>query len=268
MTNIIKYCNDGGIGAYEGNSSKAFIQTYAEQEVAIHLLGADGITTIQYIRIRLGINDKEQLIVLDNGKFYLVDSYATIVRPENQISPVYIFEAIKQIKNLQNTCGSILDLKTNNKASIVEAINELSVKLASPRTLKGYIEFVCDNIEPEHIKDLDIRFNNLLQKFEYYSEVSDEWIGLPDGWQKLKYIVRNRDMLPAEPTNEAYGILSEDKIVQYIDNTWTEVQVLDDMVGDEYIVRYVYDKYYTGNVGGSIIKTPKGWVYIVNYLYL
>lgn len=264
---IQKYNKDGGMGAYRQNQSRAFVQTYANREVAMKVSNGQNIVN-EYVRLRFGTNTGKQIVLLDNNKFYMIENSTQVIQPEHEISASLLFEAINDIVQIKNTIGNLLTLNTNNKNTITEAINEISGKLTSTRTLKGRLKFVSDDKDPEYVEDLDIRFNNSIQRFEYFSDVSG-WTLLPIGWQKLNNIVRSRDYLPSEPNeNDTYGILNEDIVLIYKNGAWTEVLVKDDEIGDEYTVQQIYSKYYDGNFGGSLILTPMGWSYQANYLYL
>lgn len=264
---IQKYNKDGGISAYRQNQSRAFVQTYANSEVAIKVSNGQNITN-EYVRLRFGTNTGKQIVLLDNNKFYMIENSTQVIQPEHELSASLLFEALNDIARIKNIIGNLLILNTNNKNTIIEAINEISSKLTSTRTLKGRLKFVSDDKDPKYVEDLDIRFNNNIQRFEYFSDV-DSWTVLPIGWQKLNNIVRSRDYLPSEPNeNDTYGILNEDIILIYKSGEWTEVLAKDDEIGDEYIVQQIYSKYYDGNVGGSLILTPMGWSYQANYLYL
>lgn len=263
-----KYCKDGGIGAYKENGTRAFVQTYAHDEVSITYLDEHYNKHEEFIRIRIGTNEGKQIIMLENGKFYMISGFATTVSRFDELSVEKLIQAIGNIELIQETIGNLLELNTNDRTSLVKAINEIAVRTSTPRHLMGYVKYITDDVDLNDVPDLSIRYNDKSKRFEYYSDV-DGWTLLPVGWQRLPNIVRTRENLPSEPENiSIYGILNEDKVVSYQNNEWTELFSPMDQVGDEYLVQEVYNKYFNGNATGSVILTEMGWTYLVHYNYL
>lgn len=246
------------------NSTRAFVQTYDDDEVKIEFEGQ-----LVSVRIRIGTNKGNQIIMLENGNFYLTTGFATTIKPSEEIVPYKAIQLlIEQIEQVNNNIGALSKLKTRNTNSLIDAINELSRELSTPRRIKGYIKYLSDNgIETfsKDCKDLEIRYNDITKSFEYYSEVG-EWIKLPRCWQKLKNIIRKSEELPENPEiGDTYAILEDEKIVAYYDEQWLEVNVIEDCPGDEYLVQHIYNNQFEGNATGSVIYTPNGWVYLINY---
>ena len=263
-----KYNLGGGIGAYKDNGTRAFVQTYTHNEVSIEYVDTEGQIHTEFIRIRIGTNEGQQIIMLENGKFYMINGYATKIDWKQELSTELIFGAITDIVKVNETIGNLLDLRTNEKTNLVKAINELTRRTSTPRKLVGYVKYLSDGKDPENAKDLEVRYNVKTQRFEYYSDLG-EWVVLPVAWQKLNNIVRRREYLPTEVIDGmTYGILEEDVIVRYKNKEWVEVQIKDDEIGDEYIIRFVYNDLFNGNITGSIINTLMGWVYLINYNHI
>lgn len=263
---VITYEELGGIGCYKTNCSRAFVQTYSHDEVQITLVGETGIETNLFIRIRIGTNDGKQILMLDNNKFYIVDSYATKVRYTEEISPSTIFANVLNIDMLYRLLGDMTQLATVNKTSIVNAVNELVNTSSVNRLLKGSIKYLVDKSTCAGEDDLDIRFNLERQRFEYWSNTG-EWVLLPRGFNKLDKIVRTRSELPEKANlNSTCGILDENTVLLY-DGAWIEVHLTEDYIGDEYLVQHIYNSEFGGNATGSLIKTQHGWTYLVHYNY-
>ena len=262
-----KYNENGGIGAYDSNGTRAFIQTYTHNEVSIMYLDEHYNTKEEFIRIRIGTNEGKQIIMLENGKFYMIQGFASTVSYLDELSVEKIVQAISGIELIQEVIGNILALHTNSKTNLVQAINEVAQNASTPRHLAGYVQYATEGVDPE-VEDMSIRYNDMSKRFEYFSDV-DGWTLLPIGWQRLPHIVRSRDYLPSEPNDlDRYGILNEDKVVSYQNGEWTELCSLVDEVGDEYLVKEVHNKLFNGNATGSVILTDMGWTYLVHYNYL
>lgn len=261
-----KYNLDGGIGAYKDNGTRAFVQTYTHDEVSISVVDSNSESHEEFIRIRIGTNEGKQIIMLENGKFYIINGYATTVNYNEELSADLIHLMLTDISKLYKFVGNVSNLHTINHTNLVSAINEMMTICSTSRHLVSDIKYVSDGVDPDDCQDLDIRFNNQIGKFEYYSETND-WIPLPEGWQILKNIVRTRDDLPKEPKEgEIYGILWDDVIVKYTSNEWVEVYLdTDGQVGDEYLVQYIYNSKFSGDATGSVVKTVTGWVYLIHY---
>lgn len=262
-----KYNIDGGIGAYSDNGIRAFVQTYTHNEVSIRYIDFDGQSYEKFIRLRIGTNEDRQIIMLSNGKFYMIQGFASEVYWNQELSADYVFGCIDDIIKLNKTIGSLTELQTIEKGNIVKAINELSVRASTSRHIIGYVKYATDGVDPE-VEDLSVRYNDINKRFEYYSDV-DGWTLLPKGWQRLTNIIRSRDYLPVEPKEgETYGILNEDKVLKYSNGKWLQCLIGDELVGDEYLVQSVYNKLFNGNATGSVIYTTMGWTYLVHYNYL
>lgn len=262
-----KYCKDGGIGAYKDTGTRAFVQTYTHNEVGVKYVDANNEEHKQYIRLRIGTNEGNQIVMLENGKFYMTTGYSTKIYWNQELSIDLIYGAITDIIKIFSTVGNLLNLHTIEKIDLVSAINELERRTSiSNRQLVGYIKYLSDIDVEFKVNDLDVRFNNIKKQFEYYSDVCG-WVPLPNGWQRLKHLVRYKDELP-ETSSEAYGVLSEDKVYEYIDDKWTETNVKNDNIGDEYLVEEIYNSQFRGNANGSLINTGMGWTYLVRYNYL
>lgn len=262
-----KYNENGGIGAVKNNGTRAFVQTYMHDEVTITLIDNQNNESEQFIRIRIGTNEGGQIIMLENGKFYMIKGFTQKVLWSDEISSTTVFRAVKDIIELSNTIGSLTDLQTNTHDNIVHAINEVAIRASTPRRLVGYVKYATDGVDPE-VEDLSIRYNDKTKRFEYFSDVNG-WTLLPVGWQRLQHIVRSRDYLPTEPKEyEVYGILNEDKVVSWQNGEWIEVFTVLDQIGDEYLVQEVHNKLFNGDATGSVIFTEMGWTYLVHYNYL
>lgn len=262
-----KYNLDGGIGAYKDNGTRAFVQTYTHNEVSINVIDSNGESHEEFIRIRIGTNEGRQIIMLENGKFYIINGYAITVNYNEELSVEKIVQAISGIELIREVIGNILALHTNSKTNLVQAINEVAQNASTPRHLAGYVQYATEGVDPE-VEDMSIRYNDMSKRFEYFSDV-DGWTLLPIGWQRLPHIIRSRDYLPSEPNDlDRYGILNEDKVVCYQNGEWTELCSLVDEVGDEYLVKEVHNKLFNGNATGSVILTDMGWTYLVHYNYL
>lgn len=246
------------------NSTRAFVQTYAKDEVKIDFEGK-----LVPVRIRIGTNEGNQIVMLENGNFYLVPGFTKSVKHTDELVPYRATQLVLgEIERVKNNIGKISALNTLNNNSLIDAINELQRELSVSRRIKGFIKYLSDdNIETfsKDCKDLEIRYNNVTKSFEYYSEVG-EWLKLPKAWQKLKNIIRKSEDLPENPEiGDTYGILENETIVAYHDEQWLEVNVISDQAGDEYLVQHIYNNQFEGNASGSVIYTPNGWVYLINY---
>lgn len=262
-----KYNIKGGIGAYKDNGTRAFVQTYVHDEVSIIYVDNKGVSHTEFIRLRLGTNEGQQIIMLENGKFYMVKGFANYVQWSDELSANYVFNAIKDIAKLNDAIGNLLELYTNEKKNLVKAINEVVVTSGTPRKLQGYIKYLSDGVNPKDAIDLEVRYNDTTKRFEYYSDVG-EWILLPQGWQKLANLVRAREYLPSEVLEgTVYGILEESIAVEYKNGVWTECSISVDKIGDEYLVQSVYNSMFNGDATASVIYTPMGWTYLVHYNY-
>ena len=263
-----KYNLDGGIGAYKDNGTRAFVQTYTHDEVTIEYIDKYNQTHSEFIRLRIGTNEGQQIVMLENGKFYIINGYSTKISWKQELSTDLLFKVIEDIIKTNNIIGNLIELKTNEKTNLVKAINELSQRTSTPRKIIGYVKYLSDNKDPENVKDLETRYNVRAKRFEYYSDLG-EWVLLPIGWQKLNHIIRRREYLPTNISNGTiYGILEEDIVLRYENEKWSEVHIKDDEPGDEYIIQSIYNDIYNGEVTGSLINTPMGWVYLINHNYL
>lgn len=246
------------------NSTRAFVQTYDDDEVQIDFEGK-----LVPVRIRIGTNEGNQIVMLENGNFYLVAGFTKSIKRSDELVPYRATQLIlEEIKGLKNNIGTMSALNAINNNSLVDAINELQREFSVSRRIKGFIKYLSDdNVETfsKDCKDLEIRYNNITKCFEYYSEVG-EWLKLPKAWQKLKNIIRKPEDLPTNPEiGDTYAILEDETIVTYHDEQWLEVNVISDQPGDEYLVQHIYNNRFDGNATGSVIYTPNGWVYLVNY---
>lgn len=246
------------------NSTRAFVQTYAKDEVQIDFEGK-----LVPVRIRIGTNEGNQIVMLENGNFYLVTGFTKSIKHSDELVPYRATQLVlEEIERLKNNIGKMSALNTLNNNSLIDAINELQREFSVSRHIKGFIKYLSDdNVETfsKDCKDLEIRYNNVTKSFEYYSEVG-EWLKLPKAWQKLKNIIRKSEDLPENPEiGDTYAILEDEKIVAYYDERWLEVDVISDQPGDEYLVQHIYNKQFDGNATGSVIYTPNGWVYLINY---
>ena len=262
-----KYYKDGGIGSYKENGTRSFVQTYTHDEVSIDFLDEKSEVRTEFIRLRIGTNEGQQIIMLENGKFYMIQGYATQVSYQQELSTQKLFQALSSIELTNHTIGNLGELFTNEKSNLVKAINEVAIRTSTPRHLVGYVKYATDGVDIE-AEDLSVRYNDKTKRFEYYSDV-DGWTLLPKGWQLLSHLARARDYLPTEPEEGiCYGILNEDKVVRYVQGEWIECILGEDQIGDEYLVQEVYNKYFNGNATGSVIYTLMGWTYLVHYNYL
>lgn len=246
------------------NSTRAFVQTYDNDEVQINFEGK-----LVPVRIRIGTNEGNQIVMLENGNFYLVEGFTKSIKHSDELVPYKATQLIsEEIKRLKNNIGTMSALNTTNTNSLVDAINEIQREFSVSRRIKGFIKYLSDdNVETfsKDCKDLEIRYNNVTKSFEYYSEVG-EWLKLPNAWQKLKNIIRKPEDLPENPEiGDTYAILEDETIVTYHDEQWLEVNVISDQPGDEYLVQHIYNNRFNGNASGSVIYTPNGWVYLINY---
>lgn len=261
-----KYNENGGIGAYKDNGTRAFVQTYTHDEVSINYVDLNGETHTEFIRIRIGTNEGKQIVMLENGKFYMIDGFATTIDYREELSVDSVYLALTNINKIYTLLGNITELHTITKLNLVSAINEILTMSSTSRHLIGSIKYISDNLDPDDCKDLDIRFNNETKNFEYYSE-TNYWTPLPEGWHILQNIVRTRDDLPEEPhEGEVYGILWDEVVIKYTSGEWVEVYLeTNENIGDEYLVEHVYNSEFSGNATGSVIKTSTGWRYLVHY---
>ena len=261
-----KYNLDGGIGAYKDNGTRVFVQTYTHDEVSINVIDSNGESHEEFIRIRIGTNEGRQIIMLENGKFYIINGYATTINYNEELSVDLIYSMLTDISKLHEFVGNVSNLHTINHTNLVSAINEIMSISSTTRHLIGSVKYICDGVDPDDCQDLDIRFNNQTGKFEYYSETND-WTSLPEGWQILKNIVRTRDDLPEEPKEgDIYGVLWDEVVVKYVNGEWPEIYLdTSELIGSEYLAKHVYNNAFRGNATGSIIKTVTGWVYLIHY---
>ena len=171
------------------------------------------------------------------------------------------------LKEIFLSVGSLSNLHTKNKKNLVEAINELSSVINSPRHLVGYIDFVStvDEFDNRYLQDKNIVYTTFNNKWWYYSEALNEYIPLPKDWQKLDVIVRNITELNELETksNGTYGILETGEVYRQSDNALYKTNCPATDVGDEYIVRTLILEDQSVH-HGSIVYTPKGWMYLVD----
>ena len=64
-----KYYKDGGIGSYKENGTRSFVQTYTHDEVSIDFIDEKAEVRTEFIRLRIGTNEGQQIIMLENGKY-------------------------------------------------------------------------------------------------------------------------------------------------------------------------------------------------------
>ena len=171
-------------------------------------------------------------------------------------------------------------LTTNDKTSIVAAINEVNSKATSAMSLVGWAGYLADTTATMNTivgYDLAFCFNFQTLSWFYYSTVTTSWIALPIGWAKgVDDIVRTQSELPVTGDWDGFtiGVLGDNTIHQWdagaaqwndITATWTAPN---DDPGDQYLIRSFWGTWqgdtFTGAPNAVLTKTAVGWTYIVN----
>lgn len=254
-----------GENLYRVKQDKGYSQVSAYvDELPIKLFNADGTTTTEYVKVIIG-DENSSLILLSNGKLYFADGdNINLLKFDQELNPVQINLMIKLAQDLLTSVGSLTKLITGKKTSIVEAINETYAKAVSSRCLIGYAPFLLMDAEcrKEIIPaDLSKGFDMKEQRWLYYSVADEQWVYLPLGWEKAKYLARHLEDLETVKPNlgDFCGFLEEDRVLVWNGEFWAAHEDLKTMVGDEYIVQTVFGGGHHGEIGGSVVYTPMGW---------
>lgn len=248
----------------------ADIKTYSPGELLATIINEDNSTTNVDVVFKISTFDVARalhFVMLGNTKCYLTQNLNNIYYYE-EILPHKLFDLLHTVNIMKSEIGNVGNLLTNNK-SLVSAINELSSVTSTTRKLKGYIQWLVfdkqtlDNIDAS---DLDITYCVGTDEWLYYSKNLLNWLPLPEGWQQLKHIVRtfsDRQLLMQTTPNQIAGVLENSYVYKDDGTNIWKIDLLKDQVGDEYIVQYIVTD--TENIkNGTLINTPKGWVYLIN----
>ena len=258
-----KYNENGGIGAYADNESRAFVQTYTHDEVSIEYVDEYGLPHTEYIRIRIGTNEGRQIVLLENGKFYMIEGYQTSVSYREELSAKLLFEALDCYTDLRKTIGNLLELSVSHKTNLVDAINELTYAMATSRRVVSGIKYVSEKgvsvLDPD---DLDVKYDARERRFAYWSAESNEWLPMPAEWARAKQLVIDDEHLPTDAAiGDTVAVIADNCTKRFNGEEWEEVHFKDYQVGDEILVQHVFrDDTPDGNAYGSIVLTESiGW---------
>ena len=238
---------------------------YGPTEFPVTIVQENGLEVVEHIRVCLG-RDNGNLIVTNDGRFYLVNGLPNKVSYDREINPVQINQAVSLMNLFNKRLGDMTELKSN-KMTLVEAINELIERVNCPRRLLGYVEFLIftdDELEKFVPKDLDLCFNYQKKRFMYYSAALGKWTYLPEGWQKCTNVYRHEADMQFDDESvlevgETIGCLDTNRVWRWNGEIWTELAPLRNEIGDEFIVQYAL---LNGQLKSlTVVYTGRGWVY-------
>lgn len=238
---------------------------YGPTEFPVTIVQENGLEVVEHVRVYLG-RDNGNLLVTNDGRFYLVNGLPSKVSYDREINTVKINQAISLMNLFNKRLGDMTELKSN-KMTLVEAINELIERVNCPRRLLGYVEFLIftdDEFEKFVPKDLDLCFNYQKKRFMYYSAALGKWTYLPEGWQKCTNVYRHEadmqfDDKSVLKVGETIGCLDTNRVWRWNGEIWTELAPLRNEIGDEFIVQYALLNGALKSL--TVVYTGRGWVY-------
>lgn len=238
---------------------------YGPTEFPVTIVQENGLEVVEHVRVYLG-RDNGNLIVTNDGRFYLVNGLPSKVSYDREINPVQINQAVSLMNLFNKRLGDMTELKSN-KMTLVEAINELIERVNCPRRLLGYVEFLIftdDELEKFVPKDLDLCFNYQKKRFMYYSAALGKWTYLPEGWQKCTNVYRHEADMQFDDESvlevgETIGCLDTNRVWRWNGEIWTELAPLRNEIGDEFIVQYALLNGAFKSL--TVVYTGRGWVY-------
>ena len=238
---------------------------YGPTEFPVTIVQENGLEVVEHVRVYLG-RDNGNLLVTNDGRFYLVNGLPNKVSYDREINTVKINQAVSLMNLFNKRLGDMTELKSN-KMTLVEAINELIERVNCPRRLLGYVEFLIftdDELEKFVPKDLDLCFNYQKKRFMYYSVALGKWTYLPEGWQKCTNVYRHEADMQFDDESvlevgETIGCLDTNRVWRWNGEIWTELAPLRNEIGDEFIVQYAL---LNGQLKSlTVVYTGRGWVY-------
>lgn len=238
---------------------------YGPTEFPVTIVQENGLEVVEHVRVYLG-RDNGNLLVTNDGRFYLVNGLPNKVSYDREINTVKINQAVSLMNLFNKRLGDMTELKSN-KITLVEAINELIERVNCPRRLLGYVEFLIftdDELEKFVPKDLDLCFNYQKKRFMYYSAALGKWTYLPEGWQKCTNVYRHEADMQFDDESvlavgETIGCLDTNRVWRWNGEIWTELAPLRNEIGDEFIVQYAL---LNGQLKSlTVVYTGRGWVY-------
>lgn len=238
---------------------------YGPTEFPVTIVQENGLEVVEHVRVYLG-RDNGNLLVTNDGRFYLVNGLPNKVSYDREINTVKINQAVSLMNLFNKRLGDMTELKSN-KMTLVEAINELIERVNCPRRLLGYVEFLIftdDELEKFVPKDLDLCFNYQKKRFMYYSAALGKWTYLPEGWQKCTNVYRHEADMQFDDESvlevgETIGCLDTNRVWRWNGEIWTELAPLRNEIGDEFIVQYAL---LNGQLKSlTVVYTGRGWVY-------
>ena len=238
---------------------------YGPTEFPVTIVQENGLEVVEHVRVYLG-RDNGNLLVTNDGRFYLVNGLPNKVSYDREINTVKINQAVSLMNLFNKRLGDMTELKSN-KMTLVEAINELIERVNCPRRLLGYVEFLIftdDELEKFVPKDLDLCFNYQKKRFMYYSAALGKWTYLPEGWQKCTNVYRHEADMQFDDESvlevgETIGCLDTNRVWRWNGEIWAELAPLRNEIGDEFIVQYAL---LNGQLKSlTVVYTGRGWVY-------
>lgn len=267
---IEDFCYTTGDGRLVLNdkASTSGIIIYRENECKIKIDGQE-----YFALVRVGDFDGSSFVFASNRKLYLIDSWAWPydIHKANEISFRTMSEYKRIVDNIQSKIGDFNKLDSR-QTNLVNAFNELLTRIDTPRHMVGWATWLIMDFEDYEAlskmyhKDLEIVFSKVRNRWEYWSTMTESYIPLPRGWQKLNFIVRNQSSLNYENVpniqhGDKIGVLEEEKVYEYDNQMLSETSAPKDEVGDEYVVQKAYENHMFKT--GSLIYTQRGWIEIL-----
>ena len=224
-----------------------------------------------YARLRVGNFNGISLVFTVDGEAYVVSAkeWPLAINSAYKLD-MHEFVTYKQRwSQVLNQIGDFSKMKTR-QTSLIDAFNELLERVETPRHIVGWANYLVRKLDDYEritsIKDLDLMFNKMMNRWEYWSEPTESFISLPVGWQKLKYIVRDKmnlnhfDIVDIE-NGDMVGVIADDTVYRYDDDVLIKVSAPKNEVGDEYIIQRAFDEDRVTN--GILVYTNRGWVEIL-----
>lgn len=238
---------------------------YGPTEFPVTIVQENGLEVVEHVRVYLG-RDNGNLLVTNDGRFYLVNDLPSKVSYDREINTVKINQAVSLMNLFNKRLGDMTELKSS-RMTLVDTLNELIERVNCPRRLLGYVKFLIftdKDFEKFVPEDMDLCFNYQKKRFMYYSGALGKWTYLPIGWQKCTNIYRHELDMQFDDTSvlevgETLGCLDTGKVYRWNGEIWTELAPLRNEIGDEFIVQYALLNGALKSL--TVVYTGRGWVY-------